>query len=184
MSKLSICHAGLLESFLSVKLAICQSYLFVMLATCHSYMSKQLAHLVPVLRKFLVKLPLIIIIYLRFLICSSGSAEQIVWRRPQKKGSPFGPHEARTRLNHTLKTNMKPERVSRGKLSKRVPEKCSKASPFEMVPCLFQTDGFHDHIFFPLRTNREGGSARSAPQRRAEAKNGDRFQLGGAQKNV
>ena len=59
MSKLSICHAGLLESFLSVKLAICQSYLFVMLATCHSYMSKQLAHLVPVLRKFLVKLPLI-----------------------------------------------------------------------------------------------------------------------------
>ena len=30
-----------------------------MLATCHSYMSKQLAHLVPVLRKFLVKLPLI-----------------------------------------------------------------------------------------------------------------------------
>ena len=58
MSKLSICHAGLLESFLSVKLAICQSYLFVMLATCHSYMSKQLAHLVPVLRKFLVKLPL------------------------------------------------------------------------------------------------------------------------------
>ena len=60
MSKLSICHAGLLESFLSVKLAICQSYLFVMLATCHSYMSKQLAHLVPVLRKFLVKLPLII----------------------------------------------------------------------------------------------------------------------------
>ena len=59
MSKLSICHAGLLESFLSVKLAICQSHLFVMLATCHSYMSKQLAHLVPVLRKFLVKLPLI-----------------------------------------------------------------------------------------------------------------------------
>ena len=51
MSKLSICHA-------SVLLAICQSYLFVMLATCHSYMSKQLAHLVPVLRKFLVKLPL------------------------------------------------------------------------------------------------------------------------------
>ena len=60
MSKLSICHASLLESYLSVKLAICQSYLFVMLATCHSYMSKQLAHLVPVLRKFLVKLPLII----------------------------------------------------------------------------------------------------------------------------
>ena len=59
MSKLSICHASLLESYLSVKLAICQSYLFVMLATCHSYMSKQLAHLVPVLRKFLVKLPLI-----------------------------------------------------------------------------------------------------------------------------
>ena len=58
MSKLSICHASLLESYLSVKLAICQSYLFVMLATCHSYMSKQLAHLVPVLRKFLVKLPL------------------------------------------------------------------------------------------------------------------------------
>ena len=56
MSKLSICHASLLESYLSVKLAICQSYLFVMLATCHSYMSKQLAHLVPVLRKFLVKL--------------------------------------------------------------------------------------------------------------------------------
>ena len=60
MSKLSICHASLLESYLSVKLAICQSYLFVMLATCHSYMSKQLAHLVPVLRKFLVKLPLIV----------------------------------------------------------------------------------------------------------------------------
>ena len=59
MSKLSICHASLLESYLSVKLAICQSYLFVMLATCHSYMSKQLAHLVPVLRKFFVKLPLI-----------------------------------------------------------------------------------------------------------------------------
>ena len=58
MSKLSSCHASLLESYLSVKLAICQSYLFVMLATCHSYMSKQLAHLVPVLRKFLVKLPL------------------------------------------------------------------------------------------------------------------------------
>ena len=58
MSKLSICHASLLESYLPVKLAICQSYLFVMLATCHSYMSKQLAHLVPVLRKFLVKLPL------------------------------------------------------------------------------------------------------------------------------
>ena len=66
MSKLSSCHASLLESYLSVKLAICQSYLFVMLATCHSYMSKQLAHLVPVLRKFLVKLPLIIgwVIYL------------------------------------------------------------------------------------------------------------------------
>ena len=64
MSKLSICHAGLLESFLSVKLAICQSYLFVMLATCHSYMSKQLAHLVPVLRKFLVKLPLIKVFFL------------------------------------------------------------------------------------------------------------------------
>ena len=58
-----ICHASLLESYLSVKLAICQSYLFVMLATCHSYMSKQLAHLVPVLRKFLVKLPLIIYIH-------------------------------------------------------------------------------------------------------------------------
>ena len=57
-------YAGLLESFLSVKLTICQSYLFVMLATCHSYMSKQLAHLVPVLRKFLVKLPLIIIIFI------------------------------------------------------------------------------------------------------------------------
>ena len=74
MSKLSICHASLLESYLSVKLAICQSYLsvklaicqsylFVMLATCHSYMSKQLAHLVPVLRKFLVKLPLIIYLH-------------------------------------------------------------------------------------------------------------------------
>ena len=31
-SKLSICHASLLESYLSVKLAICQSYLFVMQA--------------------------------------------------------------------------------------------------------------------------------------------------------
>ena len=61
MSKLSICHASLLESYLSVQLAKCQSYLFVMLATCHSYMSKQLAHLVPVLRKFLVKFPLTII---------------------------------------------------------------------------------------------------------------------------
>ena len=65
MSKLSICHASLLESYLSVKLAICQSYLFVMLATCHSYMSKQLAHLVPVLRKFLVKLALIKFMYPR-----------------------------------------------------------------------------------------------------------------------
>ena len=63
MSKLSSCHASLLESYLSVKLAICQSYLFVMLATCHSYMSKQLAHLVPVLRKFLVKLPLTIFVF-------------------------------------------------------------------------------------------------------------------------
>ena len=84
MSKLSICHASLLESYLSVKLAICQSYLFVMLATCHSYMSKQLAHLVPVLRKFLVKLPLI---RLRFLtndyesVLRTGASE----RKPSSK---------------------------------------------------------------------------------------------------
>ena len=50
MSKLSICHASLAESYLSVKLAICQSYLFVMskLSTCHaslleSYLSDKLA---------------------------------------------------------------------------------------------------------------------------------------------
>ena len=94
MSKLSICHASLLESYLSVKLAICQSYLFVMLATCHSYMSKQLAHLVPVLRKFLVKLPLIT------QVLFDGQATDRYVNGPSEAGRSF--------LHITLMSNLRP----------------------------------------------------------------------------